>query len=196
MTEFRQFKAADPLAELRANQAVLAGRITALEARLAELEGRNTPAPKRRADELCRCGAVSPKGFGCTKVPGHAGEHVAWGDGRVLYARWTDTEPVPQWRALVDEIVLDRDMHPLAAVLYALHCLDVFPRARKSLARIVAVCEAQVGDGWQADPDKVPPGHWGITWLLAPLSHESPAWGTVADRAAAWLESLCTDGAA
>ena len=64
------------------------------------------------------------------------------------------------------------------------------------LARIIAICEQEVGDGWQADPERVHPGFWGVAWLLVPLSHEPPDWAVVGDRAAAWLRSLTDGGAA
>lgn len=108
-----------------------------------------------------------------------------------------DPEPVPEWRALVNEVKLPRDLHPLAAVLYDLHCLDVFPRAKKSLARIVAVAEREVGDGWQADPSG---------WVATPALHAllrcagpgtawpETDWQGLANAASAWLRDL-TDGA-
>lgn len=71
-------------------------------------------------------------------------------------------KPVPEWRRLVSDqqFRIPPDHPPLATVLHCLariergvagdtHVLD----SRDYLARIVAVCEAQVGDGWQADPD-------------------------------------------
>ena len=71
-------------------------------------------------------------------------------------------DPVPEWRRLVDEVDLS-DVNPLSAVLYDLHWLAGRNatiteteagerRDRESLARIVAVCEQQVGGGWRADP--------------------------------------------
>lgn len=69
MTEFRQFK--DPLAEIRANQAVLAGRIAALEARRPH---HPTPHPDPR------CEAISPDEAEarCYLWEGHDGGHVFW----------------------------------------------------------------------------------------------------------------------
>ena len=64
------------------------------------------------------------------------------------------------------------------------------------LARIIAICEQEVGDGWQADPERVHPGFWGVAWLLVPLSHEPPDWAVVGHRSAAWLRSLTDGGAA
>ena len=107
--------------------------------------------------------------------------------------------PKPKWRELVDETAAAEKRHwlqePLASALYHLHLVAAYERAepREHLANIVAVCEDKVGDGWQADPDRVPVGHWGIPWLLVPLSHEPPDWKIVGHRSAAWLRSL-TDG--
>jgi hypothetical protein len=85
---------------------------------------------------------------------------------------------------------------PLAAVLWLLHRVSLLQGVDHSevadaLARIVAVCEGQVGDGWKADPDGIVLERV-VQWLLDPLSRND--WKCVADRAAAWLRSL-TDGA-
>ena len=74
------------------------------------------------------------------------------------------------------------------------------------LARIVAICEQEVGDGWQADPDE-----WGDTVTmhdllgrLACLEYDDHAmrlgkvtdWQGLGHAAAAWLRSLTDGGAA
>jgi hypothetical protein len=121
--------------------------------------------------------------------------------------------PKPKWRQKVDEwalvvsavqkvdewaLVVSADP-TLADVLGSLSGIarsgpSVSERATGDrLAQLVAICERRVGDGWQADPDRVPVGHWGISWLLVTLSHEPPSWNVLGDRAAAWLRSL-TDG--
>jgi len=107
--------------------------------------------------------------------------------------------PKPKWRESVDRCVKAFPSDPLGDVLMHLSALSA-PKADDAtrewhLAHIVAVCETQVGSGWQADPDRVPVGHWGIPWLLVPLSHEPPDWTVVGHRSAAWLRSL-TDGGA
>ena len=104
--------------------------------------------------------------------------------------------PKPKWRELVDDArsaLLDEfKQPPLPTVLSDLaEIADDENDPRDCLARIVAVAEAQVGDGWQADPERVHPGFWGVAWLLVPLSHEPPDWAVVSDRAAAWLRGLC-----
>ena len=106
--------------------------------------------------------------------------------------------PKPKWRELVDLAVpYLTHVDPLVVVLESLANV-ANPRkvTEANLARIVAICEAQVGDGWQADPERVHPGFWGVAWLLVPLSHEPPDWAVVGDRAAAWLRSLTDGGAA
>ena len=108
--------------------------------------------------------------------------------------------PKPKWRESVDRCVKAFPSDPLGDVLMHLSALSA-PKADDAtrewhLAHIVAVAEAQVGDGWQADPDRVPVGHWGISWLLFTLATEPSAWHVLGDRAAAWLRSLTDGGAA
>ena len=108
--------------------------------------------------------------------------------------------PKPKWRQMV-EVAFDKPYEtcardPLVEVLRCLTFLQDGAPESIQLARIVAVCEAQVGDGWQADPDEWPPGHWGIAWLLVTLSSEPPNWPVLGDRAAAWLRELTDGGAA
>jgi hypothetical protein len=105
--------------------------------------------------------------------------------------------PKPKWRQMVNEEA-EKSLigTPIGAVLYHLsHVANPSEYdAAFELANIVAIAEAQVGDGWrQADPELVHPGFWGVAWLLVPLSHEPPDWAVVGDRSAAWLRSL-TDG--
>ena len=128
-------------------------------------------------------------------------KQCAWWDG--FY--WTRQKvrdiidpPRAKWREMVDLTArsIFTDVDPLADVLSALSVLAAGDDVAVSLAHVVAICEAQVGDGWQADPELVHPGHWGIAWLLVPLSHEPPDWTVVGHRAAAWLRSLTDGGAA
>ena len=126
----------------------------------------------------------------------------AWWDG--FY--WTRQKvrdiidpPKPKWRQMVNEEA-EKSLigTPIGAVLYHLsHVANPSEYdAAFELANIVAVCEKRVDDGWQADPNRVHPGFWGVAWLLVPLSHEPPDWAVVSDRAAAWLRSLTDGGAA
>lgn len=106
--------------------------------------------------------------------------------------------PKPKWREMVDALPRYVTGTHLGAVLYHLSHVanpDHYNVAEE-LANIVVVCEAQVGDGWRADPERVHPGFWGVAWLLVPLSHEPPDWAVVGNRAAAWLRSLTDGGAA
>ena len=110
--------------------------------------------------------------------------------------------PNPKWRQMVDEwaLVVSTDtvqkVDEWALFLGSLSGIarsgpSVSERATGDrLAQIVAICEKRVDDGWKADPDRVPVGHWGISWLLVTLSKEPPAWHVLGDRAAAWLRSL------
>lgn len=124
----------------------------------------------------------------------------AWWDG--FY--WTRQKvldiidpPKPKWREAVDERLgwAAGTPSPLGSTLRELADLEYdkvdsyADPTTVCLARIVAVAEAQVGDGWQADPERVHPGFWGVAWLLVPLSHEPPDWAVVSDRAAAWLRA-------
>lgn len=120
--------------------------------------------------------------------------------------------PKPRWRGMVDEAadeLLDEfKQPPLATVLS-----DLAEIARGEydpqdyLARIVAICEAQVGGGWQSDPYV-----WGGTitlqHLLSRLScfgedeHTfAPTgpdvdWEGLGHAVAHWLRDLTEDGAA
>ena len=116
-----------------------------------------------------------------------------------------DPEPVPEWREWVtaqhDEVVGSR----ASALEDVLMCLSEVERGASknyALARIIAVCEAQVGGGWQADPSG---------WVATPALHAllrrvagAPTglgtawpetdWQGLANAASAWLRDL-TDGA-
>ena len=107
--------------------------------------------------------------------------------------------PKPRWRELVGQAAKVVTDNPLEGVLKNLSVIAYNPSPEGlewNLARIVAICEAQVGDGWQADPERVWRGFWGVAWLLVPLSHEPPDWTVVGHRSAAWLRSLTDGGAA
>ena len=118
-----------------------------------------------------------------------------------------DPAPVPEWRRLVSDqqFRIPPDHPPLATVLHCLariergvagdtHVLD----SRDYLARIVAVCEGQVGDGWQADPDsaRLPADVDVVTSLLNRITMwpiGSPPiidWEDLGHGAAAWLRDL------
>jgi len=129
----------------------------------------------------------------------------AWWDG--FY--WTRQKvrdiidpPKPKWRQMVNEEA-EKSLigTPIGAVLYHLsHVANPSEYdAAFELANIIAVCEAQVGDGWQADPDE----WWGDTVTmhgllerLACLEYEFADWQGLGHAAAAWLRSLTDGGAA
>lgn len=102
-----------------------------------------------------------------------------------------DPEPVPKWRVLANAGVRNLTSEdPLTLVLRSLaNVADPSKVTTANLARIVAVAESKVGDGWQADPDRVR-FKCGIQDLIDAL----PAWTTLGNRAASWLRDL-TDGA-
>ena len=110
--------------------------------------------------------------------------------------------PKPKWRQMVNEEA-EKSLigTPIGAVLYHLsHVANPSEYdAAFELANIIAVCEAQVGDGWQADPDE----WWGDTVTmhgllerLACLEYEFADWQGLGHAAAAWLRSLTDGGAA
>ena len=111
----------------------------------------------------------------------------------------------PKWREMVDDYapLYGHSYHAMSNVLKSLSFIadplcseeDV----AHNLARTVALCEAQVGDGWQADPDE----WWGDTVTmhgllerLACLEYEFADWQGLGHAAAAWLRSLTDGGAA
>ena len=134
----------------------------------------------------------------------------AWWDG--FY--WTRQKvlaiidpPKPKWREAVDERVgwAAGTPSPLGSTLRELADLEYgkvdsyADPTTVCLARIVAIAEAQVGDGWQADPDE----WWGDTVTmhgllerLACLEYEFADWQGLGHAAAAWLRSLTDGGAA
>ena len=150
--------------------------------------------PRRAPDPepVPQCGATFNE-HRCTLDKDHEGWHQEWVERLVDTATWQDApEPVPEWREWVtaqhDEVVGSR----ASALEDVLMCLSEVERGASknyALARIVARCEREVGDGWQADPDRVR-FKCGIQDLIDAL----PAWTTLGNRTASWLRDL-TDGA-
>ena len=115
-----------------------------------------------------------------------------------------DPAPVPEWRALVtaqhDEVVGSR----ASALEDVLMCLSEVERGASknyALARIIAVAEREVGDGWQADPDRTyRDGEMNALWLNDALGlwnkSGNARWKVLGCRAADWLRDLTEDGAA
>jgi hypothetical protein len=116
----------------------------------------------------------------------------AWLDG---YPSPTPPEPdpVPTWRRLVDPCTEDRrpDDVALARALWLLTCIAEGDGPDKQLAQLVAVCEAQVGDGWQVGPDAegIPAHRRHVDVLVYTMGSED-RWERTGNRAAAWLKSL------
>ena len=103
--------------------------------------------------------------------------------------------PKPKWRESVDRCVKAFPSDPLGDVLMHLSALSA-PKADDAtrewhLAHIVAVCEAQVGDGWKADPDDLTANS--LPFLIACVADGN--WKGLATSSATWLRSL-TDGGA
>ena len=113
--------------------------------------------------------------------------------------------PKPKWRELVDEAAAAANRHwlqePLASTLYHLHLAAAYERAEphEHLANVIAICEAQVGDGWRADPDRANFGNdpKTVMWLLDSLVRyfEPANYRNTGNRAAYWLRDLCDGGA-
>ena len=103
--------------------------------------------------------------------------------------------PKPKWRESVDRCVKAFPSDPLGDVLMHLSALSA-PKTDDAtrewhLAHIVAVCEAQVGDGWKADPDDLTANS--LPFLIACVADGN--WKGLATSSATWLRSL-TDGGA
>lgn len=118
--------------------------------------------------------------------------------GWVTAPTLANPEPMPEWRALVGlELAYECEVarsaeQALARVLWLLTQLVEGDDTSQqlALARIVAVCEAQVGDGWQADPSDWRRGAaHGLRGLIYALGFNE-YWKPLGNRAAAWLRDL------
>ena len=105
--------------------------------------------------------------------------------------------PTPEWRKMVDATKgTVRD--PLPFVLQRLAEIGREERVQQNLAYIVAVCEQQVGDGWQAKSDRfgyeTPLSAWGLLFAFGyECDRSGPVdedWEALAGHAAYWLASL------
>ena len=128
-------------------------------------------------------------------------DHMTDAEKALTEVRDIIDSPKPKWRQIADRwswtaLHIPTEQDALASVLYSLGGICAGKVDANWLGKIIAICEAQVGDGWQADPERVHPGFWGVAWLLVPLSHEPPDWAVVGHRSAAWLRSLTDGGAA
>ena len=111
-------------------------------------------------------------------------------------------DPAPMWRRLVDAVDLS-GVNLLPAVLYDLHWLAGVNdtewgevRDKQALARIVAICEQQIGSG-KIDPDLADTygcTAWGLLHALMIDDEPTPAcWWNLGDAAAHWLAVLTGD---
>ena len=117
----------------------------------------------------------------------------AWWDG--FY--WTRQKvrdiidpPKPKWRQMADAIGPAEP--PLHIALWHLAEIANDRNLRNHLAGIIAVAEAQVGDGWQADPDDLTANS--LPFLIACVADGN--WKGLATSSATWLRSLTDGGAA
>ena len=124
-----------------------------------------------------------------------------------------DPAPVPEWRRLVDDqrSLVDRGFGrpytPLQLAMFPMLRLaggDPDDDLTEPLARIVAVCEREVGDGWIAslvdDIRSVGAPDRAVVGLLHQSVHRSEMdgrlwfdWARVAQMAASWLAVLTGD---
>jgi len=108
--------------------------------------------------------------------------------------------PAPQWRQWVMDQANEITGARATALEDILVCLaEIGYSAKGPLARIIAVCERQVGDGWRADPDLADFGNdqKTVMWLLESLVRyfEPVNYRRTGNRAAYWLRDLCDGGA-
>lgn len=128
------------------------------EVQMIGVEVRAEPTPEPET-----CGAEHPSGnYWCTlAVHGDDEPHRCVYQGREL-ARWHEPTPEPpKWRQLVNDYLDDDPGEKRVALSYVLSSLsgiaagESWREPHSELASIIAVCEQQVGDGWQADPGRV-----------------------------------------
>lgn len=82
---------------------------------------------------------------------------------------------------------------PLAFVLQRLAEIGREKRVQQNLAYIIAVCEQEVGDGWQADPGgRCGRNENGVCdiWCLLAAFEFPERWRVLGNRAASWLVHL------
>ena len=144
----------------------------------------------------------------CCGIEGHEPPHY-WMKVWTTEESQPEPEPVPEWRRLVDRQADDPlDRSPLGEVLACLTDIEGCwheptdqpgPETDSLLARIVAVCEAQVGDGWRAEPRRSADTGLCTAWeLLGVLAGNQDGytqprdedWRCLGDAAAAWLATL------
>ena len=196
---------------LTAAVATLTSRIEALEAgdraTVKTLEGQNL---RLEALESATCGERWEARDSTTgTMRRYTSPPPADNDGRphVYHTEEiADPAPVPKWRRMVDDESLgastDQDTALKQVLVDLTSCIGgSWYRRVLSLARIVAVCEAQVGAGWQADPAGADATEYEGGWMGVILYSLADwqghiLWSHVGDAAAAWLKELCDEGGA
>ena len=113
-------------------------------------------------------------------------------------------DPVPEWRQFVDaspawiKQAHRDDPRALAWTLENLAQVALEEEVPRTLARIVAICEAKVGDGWHAEPHRydeaTPLSAWGLLFAFRSGGGEKRPtrsdWEALAEHAAAWLRDI------
>ena len=115
--------------------------------------------------------------------------------------------PKPKWREIADRwswtaLHIPTEQDALASVLYSLGGICAGKIDADWLGKIIAICEAQVGDGWQADPDDLrrqfeSSETTGVLFIAEALTnfYEPSNWKVAGNRAAAWLRHILDGGA-
>ena len=145
-----------------------------------------------QASEMTPMCAAETDGRMCCLPAAHDHNHahvITWPQG--------DPDPAPEWRRLVDEVDIGRYRDdPLGWVTYFIHLRAASPdsiTAKRDLARIVAICEQQIGSG-KIDPDLSDTygcTAWGLIHALTIDDEPTPAcWWSLGDAAAHWLATL------
>ena len=125
----------------------------------------------------------------CSRPAGHCGDHA----NAEMF--WTDPEPTPKWREMVEKQSTFAKP-PLAAVLYNMYLCTEDYFLPNSLAHIVAVCERQV-PGWKAEPYNS--DGFSVYRLVSAFGDgssndktepQSYDWMALGDEAASWLKHL------
>ncbi len=101
--------------------------------------------------------------------------------------------PKPRWRELVGQAAKVVTDNPLEGVLKNLSVIAYNPSPEGlewNLARIVAICEAQEGSDWRADPEAGHADTCDLTCLLDAVGKRDTDWNGLGHRAANWLRSL------
>ena len=128
----------------------------------------------------------------CSRPAGHCGDHA----NAEMF--WTDPEPTPKWREMVEKQSTFAKP-PLAAVLYNMYLCTEDYFLPNSLAHIVAVCERQV-PGWKAEPYNS--DGFSVYRLVSAFGDgssndktepQSYDWMALGNEAASWLKHLTED---